>query len=168
MKRAPICTPDSMIKSEDGIGQSTREEEEEGNKRTVSRIRRVLSVIGMLVTSHLGLFFLLLGYTFAGAAVFHAIEDNIAWSLANSTLARLETATSMDEDEFRRVFAVDTVNAWRWGNAVASVQDVYDLLERYENEVNDLQEIRDKEKRDYWSWMLFCMTVYSTIGKIWI
>ena len=76
------------------------------------------------------------------------------------------------KQEFLDDFVQRIVNETRKGSGsageeeVLSVEELREVLLRYDEE-RTVNEEKNSEIReyDYWEWLLFCLTVYTTIGK---
>ena len=132
-------------------------------KNFARKISRVGRFIWTLLTSHCGLLIILVGYSFAGAAIMRSIEDYFIkqQSIANN----LTNGTNITD--FKQYFAqVLLQDSWNGTELKIEVGDVEKLLILYELEQEKHRKEFTKPKQyDYWEWLLFCLTVYSTIGK---
>ena len=121
-----------------------------------------------ILTSHLGLFILLILYSFLGAGIMLGIEGYYArQEIENRNLTGI-----VPKQEFLDDFVQRIVNETRKGSGsageeeVLSVEELREVLLRYDEE-RTVNEEKNSEIReyDYWEWLLFCLTVYTTIGK---
>ena len=133
-------------------------------KKFARKISRVGRFFWTLLTSHCGLLIILVGYSFAGAAIMRSIEDYFIkqQSLANN----LTNGTNITN--FKQYFArVLLQDSWNGTELKIEAGDVEKLLILYELEQEKHRKEFTKPKQyDYWEWLLFCLTVYSTIGKL--
>lgn len=128
-------------------------------KPKAGRIRRACRRIYKVITSHIGLIFFLVAFSFIGAAIFHAIEgDNEKDEKADIQWLREKVIN----------------NVWNASAAVKRNEHAFRLLMRHEMKKYEAQlyaafgdginTLADVEVWDFWGSLFYCATVYTTIG----
>ena len=177
-KPIPICTPESLdlkvgfsdnphemdISSNSAhLGSGETVDRENIVQYGVSKVVKCGKFMWKLTTSQFGLLILLIGYTFLGAAIFNVVEDRESSKVIseNSTLFNVTLANI---SEFRAHF-INLIKKAQPNLDGINESDMEDILVEYETALQEFKESKDDSTIDYWSWFLFCLTVYSTIGE---
>ena len=114
-------------------------------------------MVWKLVTSHCGLLLIMVAYSFTGAAIMQRVESYyIEQTIQAENLTHVE--------DFKWHFILEcSPHTLRGG--MGSEEEVYRLLEEYEREKQKHEaKLKRIKQYDYWEWLLFTLTVYSTIG----
>ena len=127
-----------------------------------NRTTRVLKQMYALLASHIGLGIIMALYSFAGAFVFSKIEQPHE--------RRGKEAVVFARQYFMALLANDSSALWRINETTFS--EMLDAeLQVYEDAVRDSYDKGISTSTaeiiwDYWGAMFFCITTYTTIGKI--
>ena len=133
--------------------------DEEDDDKSASKWNKCGKIMWKIFTSQLGLIVLLLCYTFAGAAIFQAIEE----PNEQREIDNIENARSK--------FIADTYAlAHKHETTVEFDKDMKELLEKYEIKLtylitHGISAGKDDTVWDYWGSLFFCATIFTTIGK---
>ena len=131
-----------------------------GAEKKSSGNYRCFRISYKILSSHVGLTAILIAYSFAGAAVFHAIEG------------RHDSVVKLDVLEMRK----DVIQTL-WKSSVDMKVDgaefsklVENELKRYEVQLyqafgQGIVTEADVEVWDFWQSLFYCATVYTTIGN---
>ena len=129
-------------------------------KKSTDTVYRCFRISYKILSSHVGLTAILIAYSFAGAAVFHAIEG------------RHDSVVKLDVLEMRK----DVIQTL-WNSSIDMKVDGAEFAKLVENELKryevQLYEAfgqgivteAEVEVWDFWQSLFFCATVYTTIGN---
>ena len=163
---APICQPEDSESPVQHIFPSNNTSQQTAAEKIQCGIKGLLKLLSKFgqflwkrLTSHLGLFIILTLYTFIGGAVMLGIEGYF------SGLRKQEPKCKAAEKyhDFQEYFVNRTMGK-SWNNSEVDDKVLYSFLLEYEREKREHEECI-RECPDYWDWLLFCLTVYTTIGK---
>jgi hypothetical protein len=120
---------------------------------------RIFKKMYRIFSSHLGLFFILVIYSFIGAAIFQALEG------PHETQEKYDIV-EMRENIISDLWADSQNDTWDQGNWSAHLREA---LKDYEGQLHTAFAHginSDSEERvwDFWGSMFFCATIYTTIG----
>ena len=124
------------------------------------RLSTIVNFFWARVSTSVGLFLVLIAYTFFGAGIMYGIEGYYTYE---KKLERVNQGYIPMEH-----FLEDFVNKTMNNTNVSSVIDhdqLQSVLEQYESARAQNEELHELRDHSYWEWMLFCLTVYTTIGK---
>ena len=124
-----------------------------------------LKVLLKFGTSHLGLVFILAAYSFIGAAIFTAIEDLTGLSTS------LDISRNDTFDNHTLEVIIDFTDKMfdAQGDVVSfKSSEMILMMMRYERAKQ--KDFREEHEwvlsHEYYKWLLFCFTTYTTIGNL--
>lgn len=136
-------------------------------KQPLSNLAKVSEIVLSLPCSHLGLVCALVLYTFIGAAIFDALED-----FQCSAFSDIIQSNKSTPDNLQKAFFTLRNKQFDKGDSVIlTVNELSNLLVEYEGILRQMPQLHFlstracQTRQEYWKWFLFCITVYTTIGK---
>ena len=140
--------------------------EKENKKQQIPCLFKTCQLFWQCLTSKLGLITLVILYTFLGAAIFDSLED-----LHGGSAVNMVHDNKSNQDDFQRIFLrLERQHFLENGSVLLKLSELQGLLKDYENMLRQGSQMRYKdpwpETQEYWKWLLFCMTAYTTIGNV--
>jgi len=109
----------------------------------------------------------LIVYTFIGAGIFHGLEDS-----HGSALSEVIQSNKSTPDNLQKAFITLHDKQFDRNNCVLlTVDELSNLLVEYEGILRHMPQLQLhlsrawQPRNEYWKWFMFCVTVYTTIGK---
>ena len=139
----------------------------------LQKTKGVFKTIYKIISSHLGLVLILLGYSFIGGAIFQALESPLEAQEKHDILQLRETiiASMWNDSVLKAIWSNDTQNiTGDIGEREIFAAQVRDELIKYELRLLEVfphgfTSNPNERVWDFWGALLYSATVYTTIGK---
>ncbi|ELT93589.1 hypothetical protein CAPTEDRAFT_211279 [Capitella teleta] len=155
LKKAPIAKPENTELPPTPILDRTRGILRLPRVKVPDRVKKVFRTIYHIVSSHLGLLFILFTYSFIGAAIFSAIEkprEDAEWQqMLQSHNASIQQILNVTFNAFNNNVTMQDENL---------TKIVEDIMIQH---AASYGAGKSEYAWDFWNSMLFCATVYTTI-----